>query len=150
MKSSGRRIETPNAAELRWLAENLDRLRAFARKPAGHRFSLAELDAAYCEWIGSRGEDDPNPMINAFGAAFGQHLVDHLAMTWSVVTDGHGTEMAVCGQPGDILVFPLNLVAKRFVAKEAGFFESLYIAMARDIEALRRKARPKAWWRFWS
>ena len=142
-------IENPNAAEIRWLGESLDRLRAFAKKPAGHQFSLAELDSAYRDWIDSRSQEDPNPMINSFGTAFGQHLVEHLSMTWSVVTGEQGTEMAVCGQPGDILVFPPNLVAKRFVAKEVGFFETLYGAMARDVTDLRRKAQPRPWWKFW-
>ncbi len=143
------KIESPNAAEIRWLDQNLDRLRELAKKPAGHQFSLAELDAVYGDWIRSRGDEDPNPMINAFGAAFGQYLVDHLSMAWTVVTDEQGTEMAVCGQPGDVLVFPPNLVAKRFVAKEVSFFEKLYDVMSRDINELRRKAQPKPWWRFW-
>ncbi len=143
------KIEAPNAAEVRWLEQNLDRLREFAKKQAGHRFTMEELDTAYRDWVDTRGEEDPNPMINSFGTAFGQRLVEDLSMAWSVVSDEHGTEMAVCGQPGDVLVFPPNLVAKRFVAKEVGFFGPLYVAMARDIDEFRRKAQPKPWWRFW-
>ena len=143
------KIESPNEAELRWLDQNLIRLRKFAKKPADHRFTIAELDAVYRDWVSSRGEEDPNPMINSFGTAFGQRLVEDLSMAWSVVTDEHGTDMAVCGQPGDVLVFPPNLVAKRFVAKEVGFFESLYGVMVREIQELKRKAQPKPWWRFW-
>jgi len=143
------KIESPNAGELRWLDENLNRLREFAEKPAGHHFSLSELDGVFRDWIASRrADEDPNPMINAFGTAFGQYLVDRLSMAWSVLTDEHGTEMAVCGQPGDVLVFPPNFVAKRFAAKEVGFFESTFRSMAADIEAARKKAA-KPWWRPW-
>jgi hypothetical protein len=144
------KIESPNAAELQWLEQNLDRLREFATKPAGHRFTLVELDSSFRDWTASKPhEEDPNPMINAFGAAFGQYFVDHLSMVWSVVTDEHGTEMAVCAQPGDVLVFPPNFVAKRVVAKEVDFFETTFALMAADIEATRRKAQPKPWWRLW-
>ena len=143
------KIESPNAGELRWLDENLNRLREFMKKPADHRFTLPELDGAFRDWTASRhAGEDPNPMINAFGTAFGQYLVDHLSMTWSVVTDEHGTEMAVCSQPGNVLVFPPNFVAKRFVAKETGFFESTFRPMASDIEAARKRAE-KPWWRPW-
>ncbi len=143
------KIESLNEAEIRWLDQNLARLCEFSKKPAGHRFTMAELDVAYRDWYEWRGDKDPNPMINAFGTAFGQRLVEDLSMTWAVVTDEHGTDMAVCGQPGDVLVFPPNLVAKRFVANELGFFETLFGAMVRDIRELRRKAQPKPWWRIW-
>ena len=143
------KIEPPTVGEVRWLDDNLNRLRTFAKKPTGHRFTLSELDSAFREWMSAKPVDeDPNPMINAFGTAFGQHLVDHLSMVWSVVTDKHGTEIAVCAQPGDVLVFPPNFVAKRVVAKEVGFFEQTFPLMAADIEAARKKAS-KPWWKPW-
>lgn len=144
------KIESPNSAEARWLEECQNNLCRFAQKDAGYRFSPDELDATYRDWISRRKEgEDPNAMINAFGAAFGQLFVDRVGMAWAVVTDQHGTEMAVCGQPGDVLVFPPNFVAKRFAAKEAGFFASAFPAMARDIERLRTEAKPKPWWKPW-
>jgi hypothetical protein len=71
------------------------------------------------EWLEQPEQDreDPNPFINAIGSAFGQALVDALGLEWAVVSDEHGTEIAVHGQPGDILVFPPNLVAKRFARR---------------------------------
>jgi len=144
------KIESPNDAEVHWLEDSQERLREFAKKSAGHRFTPEELDAVYRDWMSVKKEgEDPNAMINAFGFAFGQLFVDRLKMAWSVVSDEHGTEMAVCGQPGNVLIFPPNFVAKRFVAKEVGFFASAFIAMSRDIERLRTEAKPKLWWRPW-
>jgi len=144
------KIETPNAAEVHWIEDSQERLREFAKKTTGYRFTSGELDAIYRDWMSVKKDgEDPNPMINAFGLTFGQLFVDRLKMVWSVVTDEHGTEIAVCGQPGDVLVFPPNFVAKRFVAKEVGFFSSAFAAMSRDIERLRHDAKPKPWWRPW-
>jgi hypothetical protein len=138
------KIEPPNAAEVRWLQQNLQRLREFAGKPSDYRFSLTELDLVYRDWCTDNvfGED-PNPMINAFGITFGQYFVDHLSMAWSVVTDAHGTEMAVTSQPGDIVVFPPNFVGKRYASKDNGFFEPGFAAMSKDIIALRERWRKK-------
>jgi hypothetical protein len=86
-------------------------------------------------------------MINAFGAAFGEVFVDRLGMSWSVVTDENGCEMAVTGQPGDVIVFPPNFVAKRFVKKETGFFASHFHAMSEEIRRIQGKAKP--WWKIW-
>ena len=138
------RLEPPNAAEVRWLKQNLQRLCEFAGKPSDYRFSLTELDIIYRDWrTNSASAADPNSMINAFGITFGQHFVDHLSMAWSVVTDAHGTEMAVISQPGDIVVFPPNFVGKRYARKESGFFEPGFAAMSKDIIALWDRWRTK-------
>jgi hypothetical protein len=84
------------------------------------------LDAAYLAWFKQhiRETEDPNPIINSFGLSFGQYLVDNLSLNWVVVSDEQGTEIAVHGQPGNILVFPPNLVAKRYVQGKTDFFSS--------------------------
>jgi hypothetical protein len=144
------KIEPLNASEKGWLEENPRRLRTFAGKPADHRFSLPEIDALYRDWrTGDHKDEDPNPMINAFGTAFGQHFVDQLSMSWSVVTDEHGTEMAVTAQPGDIVVFPPNFVGKRYASGEVGFFEPGFDAMAKDIARVREELTKKSWWKVW-
>jgi hypothetical protein len=103
-----------------------------------------ELDAAYAAWFTDwrarpAGErDDPNVFDNAFGLAFGQHLVDTLGLEWAIVTDEHGTEIAVHGQPGDVLVFPPNLVAKRLERGEMHFFEPLSREIGAQVRALGR------------
>ncbi|WP_144996206.1 DUF3806 domain-containing protein [Polystyrenella longa] len=64
--------------------------------------------------------------INAFGIAFGQCLIEELGFDWVVASDEHGTEMAVHRKQNDAVVFPLNLVAKRYVNGETEFFVPVF------------------------
>lgn len=76
-------------------------------------------------------------MINALGMALGQYLVDRLGLDWKLVEDEYGTEVAVHGQPGDVLVFPPNLVAKRLETRTVGFFEPVAGQIERQLGELR-------------
>ena len=100
----------------------------------------AHLDQAYTAWSGihRRGEEDPNPIINAFGIGFGQCLVDRLALAWKIVEDQSGTDIAVYGTPGEIMIFPTNLVAKRYERQETGFFVPLFEDIEKQVDEVRR------------
>ena len=131
--------EPPNDAEAEWVRTNV----MGVREAAGGELTPAQIDELYAgwfeEWAAKPEEhrEDPNPMINAFGLAFGQVLVDELGLDWAVVTDKHGTEIAVHGQPGDLLVFPPNLVAKRFERGETHFLEQIYQGISEQVAELR-------------
>ena len=147
-------ILEPNDAELTWIDAHLDlalaAIQTFAPEH-GDQMTLVSLDTAFAGWLAQHDpqQEDPNTYINGFGIGFGQYLVDHLDFKWVLVQDKDGTEIAVQGQPGDILILPPNLVAKRYVARETGFFEPLYAQMARDIAVIRSDGRPKSRWKFW-
>jgi hypothetical protein len=146
--SDGQRVEHPNEAEQKWIAANLRVSRSFANAYAGHQVAdgvppVEILDRAWTAWLGQwdaqpeGSREDPNPIVNAVGIAFGQHLVNALGLEWAVVTDQYGTEMAVHGNPGNIVVFPANLVAKRFESRTTGFIVPLFLRMCADIQPLR-------------
>jgi Domain of unknown function (DUF3806) len=134
------KIEPPNESELAWVQAHVDAVKDLT----GGDTSVGTLDDVYArwyeEWTGQADADreDPNSMINAVGLTFGQRLVEELDLEWAVVTDEHGTEIAVHGQPGDILVFPPNLVAKRFERGETRFLQAVYEGVAEQVTALRR------------
>ena len=86
--------------------------------------------------------DDPNVFINAFGIAFGWYLVDRLELEWKVVQDKDGTEIAVWGRDGNILVFPPNLVGKRFSAGTTSFFAD--VAKQTEDAVVQVRAQPPA------
>ena len=137
-------ILEPNEAELKWIEANLQVARSAIKTFApehGEQITLAALDAAFATWLSQHDpqQEDPNPFINAFGIGFGQYLADHLDLKWAVVNDDAGTELAVHGQPGDILIFPTNFVAKRYATRETGFFGRLYAQMETDITDVRRR-----------
>ncbi len=138
------RREPPNEAELRWIAANLRRAVHLARDhgdPAtSTEPSLAALDRAWvaeCAEL-ARAKGDPNPLIQAIGIAFGQRLVDRHGLEWVVATDALGTEMAVYGAKNELLVYPLNLVAKRWQRTEGAFLVALAEEMDAGVESLPR------------
>jgi hypothetical protein len=137
------RISELNDAERAWVDDNVAAARRYvedAGHPAdGQPLDPAALDAAWSFWLQAwpAGEEDPNPVINALGLAFGQYLVDRLDLDWKLVEDEYGTEVAVHGQPGDVLVFPPNLVAKRLETRTVGFFVPVAGQIERQVEGLR-------------
>jgi hypothetical protein len=106
--------------------------------------TLAALDTVWTTFGGALREsgDDPNAIINMIGLAFGQVLVDRLGLAWVVATDEHGTEIALHGELGDLLVYPTNLVGKRWASGEDKFLDALGTQMIADI-APRQDARMK-------
>jgi hypothetical protein len=125
----GQRISELSAAERAWVDDNLAAAHRYVAD-AGHLLDGTQpldppaLDAAWSFWLQAwpADEEDPNPVINALGLAFGQYLVDRLGLDWKVVEDENGTEIAVHGQVGEVLVFPPNLVAKRLEQRATDFF----------------------------
>ena len=115
--------------ERAWLARSEAQLRAFAKSlgvtdDAWRPLDPPALDRTWAAWLAVpvRGQEDPIPIVNAFGVALGQYLVDRFSLAWRVVQDGDATAFAIYGQPGDLLIFPPNLVARRYAAGETEFF----------------------------
>jgi hypothetical protein len=137
------RISDLNDAERAWVADNVAAARRYvddAGPPVGRQLlDPAALDAAWAFWLQGWPADaeDPNPVINALGMAFGQYLVDHLDLAWMIVEDDFGTEIAVHGHVGDVLVFPQNLVAKRLETRTVGFFAPIAAGIERQVAQVR-------------
>jgi len=144
---SKQKVEAPTAAELEWVRDGLQLAESLAEvyggAASGTPLTLASLDTAFTNWLHTwhgmppDERDDPNPYINGFGLAFGQALVDDVCLEWAVVTDEHGTEIAVHGEPGDVLVFPTNFVAKRFERGETDFMRASFDEIRSRVQALR-------------
>ena len=138
-------------AERAWVDDNAAAARRYvedAGQPVeGTALDPAALDAAWAFWLQGwpADQEDPNPVINALGLAFGQYLVEHLDLAWKVVEDDSGTEIAVHGDPGDILVFPANLVAKRLETRTVGFFVPIAEQIERQANQVRVAHGPRGW-----
>ena len=108
------------------------------RHPAG----LDALDHAWASWLDRQSVDpeDPNTVINAVGVAFGQALVDS-GFAWVIAEDADGTDLAVFCLPGagDVLVYPANLVAKRYEAREQQFLQATHDAILAELAQLREQ-----------
>jgi hypothetical protein len=145
------RIEPLNDAEQQWVAAELRNARQLVDRlvpaDAGAAMTPQVLDRAYkaarqSAGHGGQGRQDAdaaNAIINAVGIAFGQHLVDQLGFTWVAVFDEHGSEIAVVGLPGqaNMLVFPPNLVAKRWAAGTVDFLAHVCTGIEDDLMKLK-------------
>jgi len=126
-----RRILEINEVERTWIAGNQQVVRSFAIERGILPADAADvdaraLDAAWAAWleIHIRGQEDPNSIINAFGMALGQILVESCGLEWRIVTDAV-TDVALYRRVGDIVIYPQNLVARRYVAGTRSFFVEL-------------------------
>lgn len=83
---------------------------------------------------------DPSAFIDVIGAGVGEFLVDELGFSWVVSTDEEGTELAVLGQPGDILLYPLSAVAKQWTSQEEGSIAEFIDWFCDEVRSIREHA----------
>jgi hypothetical protein len=135
------RIEPLNDAEQRWVSAEVGNARTLVDQlspgDAGARLTPAVLDRAYKAARASAGQDADaaNAIINSVGMAFGQYLVEQLGFKWVAVFDKDGSEIAVVALPGqaDMLVFPPNLVAKRWASGTTDFLGFVYKGIEEEL-----------------
>jgi len=135
----GQQIKPLNEAEHKWIQENVNRFKCLLNKESGGKINLYELDEAFSNWMRSHDaeKEDPNPMINMFGIVFGHYIIDDIGLEWVIVSDDIGTDLAVHGESGSVLIYPLSFVAKRYVNKQTGFFSLFYPEIKKDVERFR-------------
>lgn len=140
-------IEELNASERDWLQAHLQLaqtlVETFAAPLARNALSPEGVDAAWNAWIASPDADPElaNSIVIAVGAAFGQFLVDRTGFRWVVASDPQGSEMALVADEGgaDAVVYPLNLVAKRYETKQRDFLLPLLEGIEREISRAIRQ-----------
>jgi hypothetical protein len=134
----GPRIEELSASETAWVEGNLTVL-ANAEVQPGDVAALGALyDAQLTSWLAAPTEErsDPNPLINLIGLGLGEYLRRECGMRWVLATDGHGFEIAIHREPGNVILYPTNIVAKRWVAQERGIIPELAEAMVQSVHRL--------------
>lgn len=124
-----------------WVAQSLgralERARQFGDPPTSVRPSLEALDAM---WAAGLDDDaNANELINLVGIAIGQHLADALALDWVAVIDEYGTDVGVHGEPGNVVICPTSLVAKRWEHRETPFVAETVAALIADVGRLRAR-----------
>ncbi len=132
-------VQSLHSDDQAWIADSLvratERARQYGDPPTSTRPSLEALDAMWTAGLGDPAQ--ANELINLVGLAIGQHLVETLDFAWVAVADEHGTDVGVYGQPGDIVICPTALVAKRWERKQAPFVVETVAAIVADIERVR-------------
>jgi Domain of unknown function (DUF3806) len=131
-------IEELNECERSWVESLLDALREAGVDVTDPASLGGFFDDALAAWRArpERDRPDPNPLINLIGAGLGQHLADRCGLRWVIAGDEHGTELALHRADNDILLFPANAVAKRWVDGTAGFIPPFVADVATQISGL--------------
>ncbi|HEY3530604.1 MAG TPA: DUF3806 domain-containing protein [Nocardioides sp.] len=126
---------TPPAVE-RLTEDEVEWVRATIAELAEQGVRLGDIDDLgrhYDEllegWLRLREADRPEPsgVLDQIGLAFGQHLADHTGLEWCVATDAQGVTIALHRPrtPGRVLLFPVDMVSKRWAAQETRVLPAL-------------------------
>lgn len=78
----------------------------------------AGLDRELIAWQSEHG-DDHDAIVERYAIGIGEHLHRHTDLSWEIVTDVFGTDLAVAA--GEFVVVPGNLVAARWMRRETGW-----------------------------
>ena len=81
------------------------------------------FDAAMTGWLDTpvRQREGHDAIVERFAIGVGEHLDRHTDLSWALVTDAFGTDLAVAGGRDDFVVVPSNLVAARWLNEERGW-----------------------------
>lgn len=100
--------------------------------------TIEQLDRCVTAWaVDGQSRINVNTLVNGVGISFGEQLARAAQLEWVIATDAHGSDLALHGEPGDILIFPANAVGKRIAEREIGFVVELYSAFLNRIERRR-------------
>lgn len=123
--------------ERAWVARMVDAATAIAAAyhlapSPGQPMEPERLDTLWRSWLPDPGFAGQDPMlfINPFGLALGQWLVDRTGLEWRMASDERGTEIAIWGEAGEVLVLPVDVVRKGFESRSGAFF----VEVAREVE----------------
>jgi hypothetical protein len=79
---------------------------------------------------------DPHQIITQIGLGFGQYVADRAKLDWTVATDEHGPEIALHRARGNVLIYPTEVVARRWAAEERHALPGLARQMIATVEQI--------------
>jgi len=138
------KIVKANEEEIAWINMKLEAaglfIKTFSPDDAGKEITLTILDKAFTAWMATDPTDvqQINEVLDNVGIVLGQKIVDNLGLNWVTAKDQNDVDLAVFGYPnkGDILFYPVKLIAQGFERKETNFIENLYINIDQQLLAL--------------
>ncbi len=101
-----------------------------------------QLDRTWATWLAT---SEPGPaaaqVVQVFGFGLGDWLVRRHNFVWKAAetftAEGSERQLTVLGQPGNMLMYPIEVVAERYLAGQQGFFAEV----ALQIEEIVGRAR---------
>ncbi len=132
-------------AHRQWLDEGRERGRALVAEYAGAKKAPPALEAIEKAFDAYRAapparREPAREALDALGVLLGDHLAAIPGLAWIVVKDDEGSDPAIYGQAGELLIYPTTYVHTHFENAEP-----LHAAeMVADVEK-RWKALSEAW-----
>lgn len=116
-------IERPGVEEQQRIATGLQALESEGVDLDDLQALGAGFDAALAQWLGTprRQRDGHEVVVERYAIGIGEHLVRHTDLSWALVTDAFGTDLAVAETRDEFVVVPANLVASRWLNQESGW-----------------------------
>lgn len=137
-----RRICELTADEQEWLQQHRELLAAIVQQ---EKLALPPeatvLDAcdAVVRWWHAQAEDarpDAGMIVNAVGIGLGDALAEVFEMDWRVAEEETGASLVVWrGQP-EMVIAPIDSVARRFADGRGGFVAGHYDELAAELDAM--------------
>lgn len=142
-------FEPLHDAEQKWLAEQINASFQFAGVSAAENEcapNLELLDVAFAHFLNRvQDAEEANRVLTLVGVAFGAHLVSRLGFEWGYATDDWGAGLAVRARPGrgDVTIFPIDFVSKRYENRDTPFLVGSLGAIEESLRKIDREWESK-------
>ena len=129
-----------------WLRDQCAAVRAFVDRfspsDCNQPITLQSLDRAFkaaLQEAETSGASDGADVCNLVGAAFGQVLCKGAGFEWVNASDEYGSGLAVRALPdrGDVVVFPMEFVMKRWEISESDFLVDAFREIRQQVEVAK-------------
>ncbi len=112
-----------NAAELVWTAQQRALVEELCDGSLDAQAVGDLFDRVQATWRATDDRPDPEPLVNAFGVALGDLLVQRVpGLAWASRTDGSGTQLVLTHPTGGLLLFPITAVGDEWGAAPERWF----------------------------
>ena len=93
----------------------------------------AAFDVALTQWRGAstHGREGHEAIVERFAIGIGEHLSRHTDLSWALVTDAFGTDLALAAGRDEFVVVPSNLVAARWLNQERSWIPGVVAHLVR-------------------
>lgn len=108
-------LEPLNAAELVWTAQQRGLVEELCDGSADPQAVGDLFDRVQATWLATDDRPDPEPLVNAFGVALGDLLVQRVpGLAWASYRDEAGPELVLAHPTHDLVLFPIGAVRREW------------------------------------
>ncbi|WP_273652427.1 DUF3806 domain-containing protein [Cellulomonas fimi] len=134
-----------NAAELVWTAQQRALVEELCDGSLDAKAVGDLFDRVQATWRASEDRPDPEPLVNAFGVALGDLLVQRVpGLAWASHTDASGTRLALTHPTGGLLLLPITTVADEWGSAPERWFVATVHRSAGTALATLAAGQPEA------